>query len=126
MLNIGALFAVVGYSVVLVALYPTSTSVFETATGGIGPALYSFVLPVVGIIGGIYAYRAERVVAVPLFVLGFSELASSFGALLSPNPTSFPPVVGLLGVVCATLAWVAGLLRVATFFRFGALRADAD
>jgi hypothetical protein len=121
---------VVGYSIVLVAVYRTPTSAVETATASPGAALYFLVLPAVGILGGIYAYRDGPFGAVPLFVLGsylgFFGLALSFGALLSANPAGIPLVVGLLGVLCAIIALVAGVLQVTGFLPFGALGVDAD
>ena len=121
---------VVGYSIVLVAIYRTPTSAFETATGSFGPTLYFLALPAAGILGGIYAYRDGPFGAAALFVLGsylgFFGIALSFGALLSANPVGIPLGVGLLGVLCATLALVAGVLQVATFLPFGALGVDVD
>lgn len=121
---------VVGYSTVLVAVHRTPTSAFETATGSLGPALYFLVLPAIGLLGGIYASRDGPFGAVPLFVfgsyLGFFGIALSFGALLSAEPAGISLVVGLLGVLCATLALVAGLVQVGSFLPFAALRVDAD
>ncbi|WP_152420656.1 hypothetical protein [Halorubrum tebenquichense] len=121
---------VVGYSIVLVAVYRTPASAFETTTGSLGAALYFLVLPAAGILGRIYAYRGGPFGAVPLFVLGsylgFFGIALSFGALLSAAPVGIPLVGGLLGVLCATLALVTGLLQVTRFLPFRALRVDAD
>ncbi|WP_018257364.1 hypothetical protein [Halomicrobium katesii] len=126
----GGVVLVVGYAIVLLAVYRTPASAFETATASPEAALYFLVLPAVGILGGIYAYRDGPFGAVPLFVLGsylgFFGLALSLGELLSARPLGVPLVAGLVGLLCATLALIAGLPTVDTVPRVGTLGVDTD
>jgi hypothetical protein len=121
---------VVGYLVVLAGLYRAPSSALEAAMAGPQSVIYFIVLPVTGIAAGVYAYVHGPFSVVALFVLGcylgFLGLALSLGALLSSNPAGIPLVVGLLGVLCATLALLAGLLQVAMFLRLGGIHVDAD
>jgi hypothetical protein len=121
---------VIGFVLVLAVLYRHPARGVEAATAAPASLLYFAVLPVLGLVAGVYAALDGPYSTVPVFVLGsylgVFGLALVFGTLLSPNPVGIITWTGLVLLALAVVALVASLLRVATSLRFGGLRSLAD
>jgi len=121
---------VIGFVLVLGVLYRHPASGVEAATADPASLLYFAVLPVLGLVTGVYAALDGPYSTVPAFVLGsylgVFGLALVFGTLLSPNPVGITTWIGLVLLALAVVALVASLLRVAASLRFGGLRSLTD
>jgi hypothetical protein len=89
---------VIGFLLVLLVLYRNPASALETATASIQSGLYFLVLPIVGVVAGVYAIADGPYSALPLFFsgsyLGVFGLALTVGGLLSPDPIGLPLGIG--------------------------------
>lgn len=119
--ELGGVSLVLGFLLVLVVLYQDPATDVADLTGGLQPALYFLVLPLLGVIAGVYAHFEGPYSGVPEFVfgsyLGVFGLAITLRSLLSPAPAGLALVVGLVLSALAVVSLVASLVRVAAFFR---------
>lgn len=120
----------VGFVLVLGLLYRHPVRGLDAATADPGSFLYFVVLPVVGLISGVYAALDGPYSTIPVFglgsYLGVFGLALVFGTLLSPNPVGITTGIGIALLALSVVALVASLLRVTRAFRFGGFRSLAD
>lgn len=121
---------VIGYLLVLLVLYRNPASGLEAATVNPQSVLYFVVLPVVGLLAGIYASVGGPYGAVPLFVLGsylgIFGLALTLGYLLAPTPMGLPLVVGIVLLPLSIVALVASVLQLVASLRSGPPRTPSD
>lgn len=121
---------VIGFVLALGVLYRHPVRGLEAATADPASLLYFAVLPVIGLISGVYAALDGPYSTVPVFVLGsylgVFGLALVFGTLLSPNPVGITTGIGIALLALSVVALVASLLRVTKSLRFGGLRSLAD
>jgi hypothetical protein len=108
----------IGSLLVLLVLYRDPASGIAAGTRGLQPAVYFLVLPVLGLLAGLYAAIGGPYGTVLLFLLGtyvgVFGLALTLGGLLTAGPVGFPLVVGLALLPLSLLALVSSLLRWAT------------
>lgn len=121
---------VIGFALLLAVLYRYPARGWEVATADPVSLLYFGLLPVVGLIIGVYAALDGPYSTVPVFALGsylgVFGVALTVGTLLSPNPVGIITGIGTVLLAFSVVALVARLLRVATPFRFGALPDQSD
>lgn len=113
--EIGGAVLVTGFLVVLLVLYRDPVSGVDAATDGVATVVYFVVLPVAGLLAGVYAYADGPYSAVPLFLLGsylgVFGLALTLGSALGPNLLGIPLGVGVLLLSLSLVALVASVLR---------------
>jgi uncharacterized membrane protein len=128
--EIGGGALVAGFLVALLVLYRDPASGIAAATDGVATIVYFVVLPVAGILAGVYAYTDGPYSVVPLFLLGsylgIFALALILGAILSPNPIGLPLGIGIILLVLSLVALLAGVLRSTSSVRLDFLRSPSD
>lgn len=121
--QIGGGALVLGFVLVLAALYRNPTSGLAAATADPQSLFYFLVLPVVGLLAGGYSYLGGPFNAIPLFLLGsylgVFGLALTFGTLLAPDPFGILLGLGLLLLTLSVVALVASVKRLAAFLQIG-------
>jgi hypothetical protein len=93
--EIGGSALLVGFLGVLLVLYRDPVSGWATATGGVATVAYFLVLPVAGLLAGVYAIADGPYSVVPQFLLGSYLGVVGLGLLLA-------------GAVGATPIWLLG------------------
>lgn len=93
--EIGGSALVVGFLGVLLVLYRDPVSGWATATESVATVVYFLVLPVAGLLAGVYAVADGPYSAVPQFLLGSYLGAFGLGLLLAGAVGATP--IGLLG-----------------------------
>lgn len=87
-------------------------------------------LPVAGLLAGVYAYADGPYSVVPLFFLGsylgVFGLALMLGSVLGPNPIGLPLGIGVVLLSFSLVALVAGVLRTTASVRLDFLRSPSD
>jgi len=113
----GALVA--GFVLLFVVLFREPASALAATTASPQSILYFLVLPVLGVLAGVYAYFDGPYSGVALFALatylGVVGLALILGGVLSPDPIVLLVAVGLVLLVLAVVALVASLQRLAVY-----------
>ena len=105
-----------GFLLLIGVLYGRNPAVaIDAATASVGATVYFVVLPVLGVLAGIYAYAGGPYSGVPLFCLGsylgVFGVGLAFGTLAAESP-SVPLLIGGVALVAlAVVAIVASLLR---------------
>ncbi len=106
---------VIGYLLVIVALYRSPASALEAATATPQTVVFFAVLPVLGLAAGAYAYVDGPYSGGPVFLfgsyLGLVGIALTLGALLGPTPLGLTLAVGVVVLALAVVALVASLKR---------------
>jgi len=108
-----------GFLLVLLVLYRDPGRGFDVAAGDGQALLFFAVLPVVGILAGLYSYRGRPYSGVPLFLLGsylgLFGLALALGSVLAQHPPLLPLAAGLLMLALSVVALAASVLQVIPF-----------
>ncbi|WP_255152796.1 hypothetical protein [Halorarius halobius] len=128
--EIGGGALVAGFLVVLLALYRDPVNGIAAATDGVATTVYFVVLPVAGLLAGVYAYTDGPYSVVPLFLLGsylgIFGLALILGSVLGPNPVGLPLGIGVVLLSLALVALVAGVLRTTASVRSDLFRSPSN
>jgi len=115
----------IGFLLTLVVLYRDPASGLDAATVGPRAVLYFLVLPVAGVLGGVYASVDGPYSTVPLFFLGsylgVFGLAVTLGTALSRDVNALLLAVGLATFALAAVAIVTVFLELAAFLGFDPL-----
>ncbi|MCQ4334181.1 hypothetical protein KM295_11970 [Natronomonas sp. F2-12] len=113
--EIGGATLVAGFLTVLLVLYRDPVYGLDAATDGVASVVYFAVLPVTGLLAGVYAYTDGPYSVVPLFFLGsylgVFGLALTLGSVLGPNPIGLFVGVGIVLLSLSLVALVASVLR---------------
>jgi uncharacterized membrane protein len=113
--EIGGAALVAGFLMVLLVLYRDPVSGWATATDGVTTVVYFVVLPVAGLIAGVYSYADGPYSVVPLFLLGsylgVFGLGLMLGSVLDSTPIGLPLGVGVFLLTLSLVALVASILR---------------
>ncbi|MEF8840229.1 MAG: hypothetical protein V5A62_01200 [Haloarculaceae archaeon] len=127
--EIGGTALVAGFVVVLVVLYRDPVSGLDAATDGAATVAYFVVLPVAGLLAGVYAYSDGPYSVVPLFLLGsylgVFGLALTLGSVLGPNPIGLPLGIGIVLLSLSLVAVVASVLRSTASVRLDVLQSSS-
>jgi len=119
-----------GFLVVLLVLYQDPVSGWAAATRGVATVVYFVVLPVAGVLAGVYAYTDGPYSVVPLFLLGsylgVFGLGLTLGGVLGTGPLGVPFGVGVLLSVLSVVALVASILRTTGAVPLDALRPSSN
>lgn len=128
--EIGGGALVAGFLVVLLVLYRNPVSGATAATDGVTTILYFAVLPVAGLLAGMYAYIDGPYSVVPLFLfgsyLGVFGVALMLGSVLGPNPVGLLLGIGILLLSLSLVVLVASVLRSTASVRLDFLRSFSD
>jgi len=119
-----------GFLTVLIVLYRDPVSGWDAATGGVATVVYFVVLPVAGLLAGVYAYTDGPYSVVPLFLLGsylgVFGLGLALGSVLGTNPIGVTAGAGLLLSLLSLVALMAGVLRTTASVPVDSLRPSSD
>jgi len=115
---------------VLLVLYRNPARLLDAATMGAATALYFVVLPVAGLLAGVYAYTDGPYGVVPLFLLGsylgVFGLGLTLGSVLGTNPIGISLGVGVVLLVLSLVALVASVLRTTASVPLDSLRPSSN
>lgn len=119
--NAGGLALVVGYLLVLGVFYRDPVGALGAATAGVQSLVYFLVLPVGGLLAGLYAVLGGPYSGAPVFLLGtylgIVGLALTVGNLLASTGAGILLAMGLVLVVLSLVALVTSLLSLFGSFR---------
>ena len=128
--ELGGTALVAGFLVVLLVLYRDPVRGLDAATAGAATILYFVVLPVAGLLAGVYAYSDGPYGVVPLFLLGsylgMFGLGLTLGSVLGTNPIGISLGVGVVLLVLSLVALVASVLRTTASVPLDSLRPSSN
>jgi hypothetical protein len=123
--ELGGTALVAGFLVVLLVLYRDPVRGLDAAT-----ILYFVVLPVAGLLAGVYAYSDGPYGVVPLFLLGsylgMFGLGLTLGSVLGTNPIGISLGVGVVLLVLSLVALVASVLQTTASVPLDSLRPSSN
>ncbi len=128
--EIGGAALVAGFLVVLLVLYRDPGSGVAAATQSVTSVVYFVVLPLTGLLAGVYAYADGPYSSLPLFLLGsylgVFGLALTAGSVLRPNPIGLPLGIGLVLLGLSLVALLAVVLRSTSAVSIDLFRSPSD
>jgi hypothetical protein len=113
--KIGGSALVAGFSMIVFVLYRNPVSGIDAATDGVTTVVYFILLPVAGVLAGVYAYADAPYSVVPLLLLGsylgVFGLGLMLGSVLGSTPIGLPLGIGVVLLLLSLVALVTSVLR---------------